>query len=112
NFLSQFSVRVFGGILLLAGILVALWLENSLMGAALTGFVALELIALTLTRRVGVPASRLEREANAREFGFIEERLQGLDDLRANGAGAYSMHRFEGVMRSVYHDTRRAWMLR
>lgn len=112
NFLSQFSVRVFGGLLLLVGILVALWLESLLMGAALSAFVLLELVVLTLTRRVGVPASKLEREANAREFGFIEERLQGLEDLRANGAGAYSMHRFEGVMRGVYHDTRRAWMLR
>jgi len=112
NFLSQFSVRVFGGLLLLVGILVALWLENALMGAALSGFVVLELVVLSLTRRVGVPASKLEREANAREFGFIEERLQGLEDLRANGAGEYTMHRFEGVMRGVYHDTRRAWMLR
>src|SRR5690606_35375256 len=112
NFLSQFSVRVFGGLLLLVGILIALWVENALMGAALSGFVALELIVLTLTRRVGVPATRLEREASAREFGFIEERLQGLDYLRANGAGEYSMHRFEGVTRTVYHDTRRAWMLR
>src|SRR5690606_21853060 len=112
NFLSQFTVRVFGGLLLLVGILVALWLESSLMGAALTGFVLLELVVLSLTRRVGVPATRLEREANARQFGFIEERLQGLDDLRANGAGEYSLHRFEGVMRGFYHDTRRAWMLR
>src|SRR5690606_16810312 len=112
NFLSQFSVRVFGGLLLLVGILVALWLENPLMGGALTGFVVLEMIALTLTRRVGVPASNLEREANAKQFGFIEERLQGLDDLRANGAGDYSMHRFRTVMRGVYLDTRRAWMLR
>src|SRR5690606_9115172 len=112
NFLSQFSVRVFGGLLLLVGILVALWLENPLMGGALTGFVVLEMITLSLTRRVGVPASNLEREANAKQFGFIEERLQGLDDIRANGAGAYSMHRFRSVMRGVYLDTRRAWMLR
>ncbi len=112
NFLSQFSVRVFGGLLLLVGILAALWLEEPLMGAALTAFVVLELVVLTLTRRVGVPASNLEREANARQFGFIEERLQGLDDLRANGAGEYSLHRFRGVMRGVYRDTRRAWMLR
>ncbi|HEX7040147.1 MAG TPA: ABC transporter ATP-binding protein [Trueperaceae bacterium] len=112
NFLSQFSVRVFGGLLLLVGILAALWVEEPLMGGALTAFVVLELVALTLTRRVGVPASNLEREANARQFGFIEERLQGLDDLRANGGGEYSLHRFRGVMRGVYLDTRRAWMLR
>lgn len=112
NFLSQFSVRVFGGLLLLAGILVALWLENRWMGMALSAFVVLEVVVLTLTRRAGVPATKLEREANARLFGFIEERLQGMDDLRANGAGGYTMHRFGDVMRGVYHDTRRAWMLR
>ncbi len=112
NFLSQFSVRVFGGLMLLVGILVALWLENPLMGVVLTGFVVLEILTLSLTRRVGVPASNLEREANAKQFGFIEERLQGLDDIRANGAGAYSLHRFRTVMRGVYLDTRRAWMLR
>jgi ABC-type multidrug transport system fused ATPase/permease subunit len=112
NFLSQFSVRVFGGIILLIGILVALWLENGLMGAVLSGFVVLEFIVLSRTRRAGVPATRLEREASARLFGFVEERLQGLDDLRANGAGEYTLHRFGAVMRGVYHDTRRAWMLR
>lgn len=112
NFLSVFSVRVFGGALLLAGILVALWLENRLMGAVLTGVVLLEVVVLSRTRRAGVPATNLEREANAKLFGFIEERLHGLDDLRGNGAGAYTMHRFDGVMRNVYHDTRRAWMLR
>ncbi len=112
NFLSVFSVRVFGGALLLIGILVALWLENRLMGAVLTGFVILEWVVLSRTRRAGVPATQLEREANAKLFGFIEERLQGLDDLRGNGAGAYTMHRFGDVMRRVYHDTRKAWMLR
>lgn len=112
NFLSQFTVRVFGGALLLVGILIALWLENTLLGAALTLFALLEVVVLSFTRRAGVPASTLEREANAKLFGFIEERLQGIDDLRGNGAGAYTMHRFRGVMNSVYHDTRRAWMLR
>jgi ABC-type multidrug transport system fused ATPase/permease subunit len=112
NFLSVFTVRVVGGILLVVGILVALWLENPLIGAALTAFALVELVVLSFTRKAGVPASNLEREANAKLFGFIEERLQGLDDLRGNGAGAYTMHRFGSVMRTAYHDTRRAWMLR
>lgn len=112
NFLSVFTVRVVGGILLVVGILVALWLEDPLTGGALTAFAVLELVVLSFTRRAGVPASNLEREANAQLFGFIEERLQGLDDLRGNGAGAYTMHRFGRVMRTAYRDTRRAWMLR
>lgn len=112
NFLSVFTVRVVGGLLLVIGILIALWLENPLIGAALTLFAVVELVVLSFTRKAGVPASNLEREANAQLFGFIEERLQGLDDLRGNGAGAYTMHRFGRVMRTAYHDTRRAWMLR
>lgn len=112
NFLSVFTVRVVGGLLLVIGILIALWLENPLIGAALTLFAVVELVVLSFTRKAGVPASNLEREANAQLFGFIEERLQGLDDLRGNGAGAYTMHRFGRVMRIAYHDTRRAWMLR
>lgn len=112
NFLSVFTVRVVGGILLVVGILIALWLENPLIGVALTAFALVELVVLSFTRKAGVPASNLEREASAKLFGFIEERLQGLDDLRGNGAGAYTMHRFGHVMRTAYHDTRRAWMLR
>ncbi|MFA5552153.1 MAG: ABC transporter ATP-binding protein [Trueperaceae bacterium] len=112
NFLSVFTVRVLGGVLLVIGVLIALWFENPLIGAALTAFAVVELVVLSLTRKAGVPASNLEREANAKLFGFIEERLQGLDDLRGNGAGAYTLHRFGNVMRTAYHDTRRAWMLR
>jgi ATP-binding cassette subfamily B protein len=112
NFFSQFSVRVFGGLLLLLGILVLLWVENPLVGLALTVFTLLELAVLTWTRRVGVPATIAEREVNARLFGFIEERLGGIEDLRANGAGAHAMHRFGLVMRDFFHGTRRAWMMR
>ncbi len=112
EFLSRFTVRVFGGALLLVGILGVLWFENVLLGAALTAFVVLDVAVLQLTRRSGIPATRLEREASAKLFGFIEERLQGIDDLRANGAGEYTMHRFGGVMRGFYHDTRKAAMLR
>ncbi|MEX2541250.1 MAG: ABC transporter ATP-binding protein [Trueperaceae bacterium] len=112
NFFSQFSVRVFGGLLLLLGILILLWLENPLVGLVLTLFTGLELVVLAWTRRLGVPATIEEREVNARLFGFIEERLGGIEDLRANGAGAHAVHRFGAVMRDFFHGTRRAWMMR
>jgi ATP-binding cassette subfamily B protein len=112
NFFSQFSVRVFGGLLLLLGILVLLWIENPFVGLALTLFTGLELVVLAWTRRIGVPATVAEREVNARLFGFIEERLGGIEDLRANGAGAHAMHRFGAVIRDFFHGTRRAWMMR
>jgi len=112
NFFSQFLVRVLGGALLLIGILLVLWWENPVIGIALTTFTLLELVVLGRTRRVGVPATRLEREASAKLFGFIEERLAGIEDLRANGAGRHAIHRFASTIRSYFHGTRRAWMMR
>jgi ATP-binding cassette, subfamily B, bacterial len=112
DFFSQFSVRVIGGILLLAGILVILWIENPWIGVALTLFTLVELGVLAGTRQVAVAATQLEREANAKLFGFIEERLAGIEDVRANGGGPHALHRFLGPVRDFFVDTRRAWMRR
>jgi ATP-binding cassette, subfamily B, bacterial len=112
DFFSQFAVRVLGGMLLLVGILVVLWLENPWIGLALTLFTFLEMLVLVRTREVAVPATQLEREANAKLFGFIEERLAGIEDIRANGGGAHALHRFLGPIRTFFFDTRRAWMRR
>jgi ATP-binding cassette, subfamily B, bacterial len=112
DFFAQFSVRVLGGMLLLAGILAVLWLENALIGAAMTLFTLLELAVLARTRSVAVPATALEREAHAKLYGFIEERLAGIEDVRANGAGPHALHRFLVPVRTFFFHTRRAWMLR
>lgn len=112
DFFAQFAVRLLGGALLLLGILVLLWRESVWLGAALTAFTALEVAVMVGLRAVAVPATAREREAAARVFGFVEERLTGLDDIRANGAGAHALHRFVPVTRGFFHATRRAWMAR
>jgi ABC-type multidrug transport system fused ATPase/permease subunit len=112
DFFSQFSVRVFGGLLLLLGILIVLWIENIWVGLALTVFTVLELYVLYLTREMSVPATRREREASAKLFGFIEERLAGIEDIRANGGGAHAIYRFGFTMREFFKASRRAWMMR
>ncbi|CAN5847321.1 ABC transporter ATP-binding protein [soil metagenome] len=112
DFFSQFSVRVIGGLLLLLGILTVLWIENVFIGLALTLFTVVEIAVLARTREVAVHATQLEREANAKLFGFIEERLAGIEDVRANGGGAHAMHRFLRPVRTFFFDTRRAWVRR
>ena len=112
DFFAQFSVRVLGGMLLLVGILTVLWIENVWIGAALTLFTLLELAVLARTRAVAVPATTLEREAHAKLFGFIEERLAGIEDVRANGGGPHALHRFLQPVHTYFFHTRRAWMLR
>ncbi len=112
DFFSQFTVRLLGAALLLLGILIFLWLETPLAGAALTLFTVLVMAFLVRTRELAVPATALEREASAQHFGFIEERLSGIEDIRANGGGAHAMQRFVYSMRQFYKDTRRAWLTR
>lgn len=112
NFFSQFSVRVLGGALMLVGILVILWLESAWVGFALSIFTAAVFVALFMTRNIAVAATKDEREASAQLFGFVEERLAGLDDLRANGGGDYAMQSFTRVAREYFFRGRRAWMRR
>ena len=112
NFFSQFSVRIVGSMLLLMGIVVLLWRESPMVGALLGLFIVLVLLLLNRGRAMAVPASHDEREVSAKLLGFIEERLAGIEDIRANGGGAYTMQRFHGVMRQFFVKGSRAWLMR
>jgi len=112
NFFSQFSVRVFGAVLLLLGALVMFWIEDWRVGAAVTAFAVFTMFALLRVRSVGVEPTRHEREASARLYGFIEERLTGLDDVRALGAGPHALNAFLRVQRDFFWKAQRAWISR
>ncbi|WP_027481006.1 ABC transporter ATP-binding protein [Deinococcus pimensis] len=112
NFFSQFSVRVFGAMLLLVGSLGVFWWRDWRVGLGVTLFAGLTLTVLLRLRRIGVEPSRQEREASARLYGFIEERLTGLDDLRALGAGPHALRGFLGVQKDFFWKSRAAWISR
>ncbi len=112
EFISRFVVRLLGSAFLLVGVLVVSWLEDWRMGAAISIYVLAVLVLIVRMRSFAVQASEQERETSARLYGFIEERLAGLDDIRANGAGAFTMTRFGGVMRDFFFRTRAAWRRR
>ncbi|MCC6539599.1 MAG: ABC transporter ATP-binding protein, partial [Bryobacterales bacterium] len=112
NFFSQFVVRVSAAVLLTGGVLVLLWREDWRVGLALTLFTAFAAKLLHWRRAIAVEPTRGEREMNAKLYGFIEERLHGLEDIRANGAGAWVMHRFLLTQREWYAKAVRAWWAR
>jgi len=93
NFFSQFVIRILGNLLLLAGILIALYLEDWRVGAAVTGYAVLAVTAFILIRNIAVPYWKEARQAGAELFGFLEEHLSGTEDIRASGAVAYTMNR-------------------
>jgi ATP-binding cassette, subfamily B, bacterial len=93
HFLSGFLVQIALNGLLLLGAMVAL------IGIDLRVAVpiALALMFAVWATRVINPRlaehSKRELEASARLFGFVEERLSGTEDIRANGAVAHVLNR-------------------
>jgi ABC-type multidrug transport system fused ATPase/permease subunit len=112
NFFSQFIVRVSTAVLMVFGVLILLWQEDWRAGLVLTLFTLTAMLILHWRRKAAVEPTRLEREISAQVFGFIEERLAGLDDIRANGAGPYVKHRFLELQREWFARASRAWWLR
>ena len=112
NFLSRFVVRLLGSAFLLVGVVVVSWFQNLWMGVAITGYVGAVLALIVRMRKLAVEAAEEEREVSARLYGFVEERLAGVDDIRANGAGRFVMWRFIPVIRDCYFRTVIAWRKR
>jgi ATP-binding cassette subfamily B protein len=111
NFFSQFVVQVFGNGLLLVGVLALLLREDWRIGTALGAFAILALFALWRMRDLASPHWKAEREASAEQYGFLEERLAGTEDIRSSGAKPYVMRRFYTLMRQLQAKTLKAWMM-
>jgi ATP-binding cassette subfamily B protein len=98
NFFSQFVIQVVGNGLLLLGVLALMWRESAWLGGTMTVFIAFTLAVLNQVRHRITPYILVARQASALLFGFIEERLSGVEDLRANGAAAYVLRRLSEFM--------------
>src|SRR5215207_3871680 len=108
NFLSMFTVNVVGNGLLVVGILVLLFRENAWMGLGMLVYTLLTLLVLRSIQQLAVPRWAAERQASARLYGYIEERISGAEEIRAAGAEAYVMRRLYEYMRDFTHKTRAA----
>ena len=99
DFFSQFTFLVLRNVLLLFGVLFMFFREDWRVGLIFTGFSVLTFWGFYHFREASSPLWRARRQASAELIGFIEERLGGLEDIRANGAQAY-------VMRGLYQKAR------
>ena len=102
NFFSEFVLQVIGSFIFLIGVLILVAREDWRIGVALTVFVIIAVWVYNLTRNIAVPLYAAEREGYSRLFGFLEERLIGIEDFRTNGGVGYTMDRFYDVNRDVY----------
>ncbi len=111
NFFSKFVIEVLGNSLLMAGVLILLFREDWRIGLAFLGFTGLALFTMLRLRNIGVPHWAAERQANANLYGFLEERLAGTEDIRANGAKAYVLHNFFRLMREQMKTSLKAALM-
>ena len=111
NFFSRFVVELLGNGLLLVGVLVMLWLENWLVGLGISTFVTISMVVMLKYRNVAVPHWAAEREASANFYGFLEERLAGTEDIRANGADAYVLRNFHKLIREMLRKSLKSAMV-
>lgn len=102
NFFSQFIIQILGNGLLIIGVIVVLFREDWRIGAGFFGFVIVTGTVLNWVIKLAVPYWAAFFAMAAKLFGFIEERLAGLEDIRANGAGAYTMLGLHRTLREQY----------
>ena len=108
NFFSEFVLQVIGSTFLLVGVIIMVSREDWRVGIALTAFVIIAFVIYSLIRSIAVPAYTAERESYAKLYGFIEERLIGIEDIRTNGGNAYTMDRFYDVNSDAYRRVLRS----
>jgi len=111
NFFSRFVLKLVGSALLLVGALALLWLEEWRIGLLFLVTCALALVVLERVRAAGTRYAAARRQANAELFGFLEERLAGLVDIRANGAGGHTLARLRDRLAEVFQTSRTAFLM-
>jgi len=111
DFFSQFLLKLVGNLLLVVAILVLLFLEDWRIGLVLTGFSLIALLVLNRTRNIAVPHWEAERKAEADFYSFLEERLAGTADIRANGGRAYTLRAFFKKNQVMYQRSIKAGLM-
>jgi ABC-type multidrug transport system fused ATPase/permease subunit len=110
GFFARFVVHVVGSAIFLLGVIALLWREDWRIGGVLA-LVALAAVAFMVRGGgfVGV-RSRAARQVSADLSAYLEERLSGLPDIKANGADDDTMRRLHQRIAARFHHSRSAVM--
>lgn len=109
-FFSQFVVTLVGNLLLMVGILIALYLRDWRLGLTFTFFATLGIVLLVRMRDIALLHWKDRRQAEADMFGFIEEQLTGTEDVRSSGAEGFVMRELHRLQAQIFkHDRLAQW---
>ncbi len=111
NFFSQMVVRLLANGLLALGILILLFREDWRVGLVGVSYALLTAVLLRQVQKPAVQAWSESRQATTELMGFLGERLDGTEDIRASGAEPYVMARLYRLMRNLLHKGRKAALM-
>jgi ABC-type multidrug transport system fused ATPase/permease subunit len=94
--------------LLLVGILIALFLENTWVGLVFTAYSIATILILGRLKDIAVPHQKARRQAEAELYGFLEEQLAGTEDVRSSGAVDHSVRELFRHQAVILTHNRRA----
>ena len=106
NFFSHLVLRVLFNGLLIVGVVALLWREDWRMGAAAALYGLLTVLVLQLMQPRNTRYTAALRQAQAVLNGFLEERLAGREDMRANGGEAYVLRGMMVAQGAAYRAAR------
>ena len=99
NFFSQLFVQLVSALLLMAGLIIATWLEDWRFGLAVAVFAAFFLVTRVRLLYFLMPFWEVESEARAQLYGFLGERITGIRDIQKSGAVPFTMARLYETLR-------------
>ena len=108
TFFSQFLITILGNGLLLVGILGALFREDWRVGLGFTVFSLIAILVLNRVKDIAIPHQKARRQAEADLYGFIEEQLNGTEDIRSSGAVDFSIRELFRLQRNILIHNRKA----
>lgn len=116
NFFSRMILTLVGNGLLVIGVIVLLWRESWQIGVGITLIALISVLIVNVLRKRIVPRWEALRSADADLFGFLEERLNGAEDIQTSGAKGYMTRgldrllsrRWKAAQQALYLD---AWII-
>jgi ABC-type multidrug transport system fused ATPase/permease subunit len=108
RFSSAAVLHLLGNAILVVGVLCTAALIDWRAAVIIAVTVGVAVSVILKLRRIAVPYYDEEREAQGRLYGDVEERLGGLEDLRANGGGAWAELQLHRNSATWWHTARRA----
>jgi ATP-binding cassette, subfamily B, bacterial len=108
NFFSRMLLTLVGNGLLLVGVVVLLWRESWQIGLGITLVALVSVLIINVLRKRIIPRWERLRGADADLFGFLEERLNGTEDIQTSGARGYMLGGLDRLLRQRWRAAQHA----